>query len=95
MNDLDIIFNEDREDFKAENTDVYKADNICQVQLGSLNGGIDIGIDFDQFVRGELEFSMETFKAHILNQLTILNCRVTRVTVQENDLDGKLTIGVR
>ena len=94
MNDLYIIFSEEKEDFKVENTDVYKANNICQVQLGSLNGGTDIGIDFDQFVRGELEFSMETFKAHILNQLTILNCRVTRVTVQDNDLDGKLTIGV-
>lgn len=94
MNDLDIIFSENKEDFKTENTDIYKADNICSVQLGSLNGGLDIGIDFDQFVRGELEFSIDSFKAHILNQLTILNCRVNRVNIRQNELDGELIIGV-
>lgn len=95
MNNVDIIFSESREDFKAEITDKYKGQNICQVQLGSLNGGTSIGIDFDQFVKGELEFSMETFKAHILNQLTILNCQVKRVDVKQNELDGSISIGVR
>lgn len=95
MNKDDIIFNVDKGDFKREATDKYKAENICVVQLGSLYGGKDIGIDFDQFVKGELEFSVNTFKAHILNQLTILNCSVTSVDVTQSDLDGSISIGVR
>lgn len=95
MNNVDIIFQSDRNDFKAEATDKYKGQNICQVQVGSLNGGKTIGIDFDQFVKGELEFSMETFKSHVLNQLTILNCQVKRVDIKQNELDGSISIGVR
>lgn len=95
MNNIDIVFSEKKEDFKVDNTDKYKGQNICQVQLGELNGGKSIGIDFNQFVKGELEFSMETFKAHILNQLTVLNCQVKRIEVKQNDLDGTITIGVR
>lgn len=95
MNRDDIIFDVDKGDFRREATDKYKGQNICYVQLGSLNGGKEIGIDFDQFVKGELEFSMKTFKAHILNQLTILNCSVTSIEVQQNDLDGSIKIGVR
>lgn len=95
MNNVDIEFNAESQDFVVKATDVYKANNICSVQLGRLNGGPDIGIDFDKFVKGELEFSTTTFRAHVLNQLTVLNCQVTRVDVQQNDLDGTITIGVR
>lgn len=95
MNNIDIIWDEERQDFKVEETDKYKGQNICLVQLGSLNGGRDIGIDFDQFVKGELEFSMETFKAHVLNQLTILNCQVKNVEIEQSELDGSIRIGVR
>ncbi len=92
---VDIIFDVEREDFAAEKTDKYKGENICMVQVGSLNGGKAIGIDFDQFVRGDLEFSVATFKAHIIQQLTALNCTVKSVEVTQNDLDGSLKIGVR
>lgn len=92
---VDIIFDVEREDFAAEKTDKYKGENICMVQVGSLNGGKSIGIDFDQFVRGDLEFSVATFKAHIIQQLTALNCTVKSVEVTQNDLDGSLKIGVR
>lgn len=95
MNKIDIVFDVARADFAVQETDVYKGENICSVQLGHLNGGPEIGIDFAQFVRGELEFSVATFKAHILNQLTILNCNVNTVTVTEGDLEGGLQIGVR
>jgi len=95
MNKYDVIFDSAREDFRLVDTDVYKGENICSVQVGSLNGGPDIGIDFDQFVKGELEFSVKTFKAHVLNQLTILNCEVNSIKVKQNDLDGSLSIGVR
>ena len=73
LENVDIVFDPNRADFAAEKTDKYKGENICNVQLGSLNGGRTIGIDFDQFVRGELEFSVDTFKAHIIQQLTALN----------------------
>lgn len=95
MNNVDIIFNDEREDFKSVETGVFKGQNICSVQLGSLWGGQDIGIDFASFVKGDLEFSVKTFKAHILNQLTILNCTVNKIDVIENDVDGMLKIGVR
>lgn len=95
MNNIDIIFSDLKEDFALKNTDLYKADNICAVQVGSLNGGLDIGIDFDSFVKGDLEFSMKTFKTHIINQLTILNCQVKNIDVVQNELDGSISIGVR
>lgn len=95
MNNVDIIFQSGRNDFKTEATDVFKGQNICQVQLGSLNGGPSIGIDFDKFVKGELEFSMETFKSHVLNQLTIMNCQVKRVDITQDEIDGTISIGVR
>lgn len=95
LENVDIIFNLDREDFVAEKTDKYKGENICKVQLGSLNGGKAIGIDFDQFVRGKLEFSVATFKAHIIQQLTALNCTVKHIDIHQNDLDGSMEIGVR
>lgn len=92
---VDIIFDEERKDFKAVPTDKWKGQNICMIQLSRLNGGREIGIDFDQFVKGELEFSMDTFKAHIIQQLTALNCSVKQVSVQQNDLTGSISIGVR
>lgn len=95
MNNVDIIFSDVKDDFALKNTDVYKANNICSVQLSSLNGGKTIGIDFDQFVKGDLEFSMKTFKTHIINQLTVLNCQVKTVDVTQSDLDGSISIGVR
>lgn len=94
-NDVDIIFDTGRQDFATEATDTYKGENICSVQVGSLHGGPNIGIDFDKFVRGELEFSIETFKSHVLNQLTALNCSVKRVDVIQNETDGSISIGVR
>lgn len=94
-NNVDIIFSDARQDFKAEPTDIYKSENIASVQLGSLNGGPEIGIDFDRFVKGELEFSIDTFKAHVLEQLTILNCDVRRVSVTRDKVDGTINIGVR
>ena len=95
LENVDIIFDSNRADFAAEKTDKYKGENICNVQLGSLNGGRTIGIDFDQFVRGELEFSVDTFKAHIIQQLTALNCTVKSIDIKQNDLDGSISIGVR
>lgn len=95
MSNADIIWDEKRKDFKVEETDKYKGQNICLVQLGSLNGGKEIGIDFDKFVKGELEFSMETFRTHVLNQLTILNCQVKKVEIEQDELDGSIKIGVR
>ena len=95
MNKFDIIFSPDRKDFKLEPTDKYKGQNICSVQLGSLNGGPSIGIDFAQFVKGEIEFSLKTFQTHIINQLTVLDCSVSSIDVTQNDLDGSMSIGVR
>ncbi|MBO4726295.1 MAG: hypothetical protein J5598_01685 [Clostridia bacterium] len=95
LENVDIVFDAERADFAAEKTDKYKGENICNVQLGSLNGGKSIGIDFDQFVRGQLEFSVATFKAHVIQQLTALNCTVKSVDIQQNELDGTITIGVR
>ena len=92
---VDIIFDEERKDFKPETTDKWKGQNICMIQLGHLNGGREIGIDFSQFVKGELEFSMDTFKAHIIQQLTMLNCSVKQVNVDQDDLTGAISIGVR
>lgn len=92
---IDIIFDSKREDFAASPTDKWKGQNICSVQLKSLNGGREIGIDFDQFVKGELEFSMKTFKTHIIQQLTALNCSVKRVDVSQDDTTGSISIGVR
>lgn len=92
---VDVIFDAEREDFYPQKTDKWKGQNICNVQLRSLNGGLDIGIDFDLFVKGELEFSMETFKAHILQQLTNLNCTVKHVDVSQDDTTGSISIGVR
>lgn len=95
MANKDIFFDSQKQDFKTPETDKFKGKNICTVQLGSLNGGKIIGIDFDKFVKGELEFDMATFKAHIIEQLTLLNCQVTSVEVIQNDLDGSMKIGVR
>lgn len=90
----DIIFNEGMQDFKLEATNKYQANNICSIQLRELVGGPDIGIDFSKFVKGELEFSMKTFKSHILEQLTSLGVTVSKVDVEQNDLAGTLNIGV-
>jgi len=56
-------------DIQIYDTQNYKAKNILNIQLGSLEYAQDLGIDLKYFLDDELRFQNESFKAYLIEVL--------------------------
>ena len=68
MRDI-ILPTETGQDASLINTDVNKAKNILEVQLGSLTYLPDFGIDLEYFLVEDTEFQNESFKSYLVQSL--------------------------
>lgn len=73
-------------DIADENTDLIlldtqapKAKNILSVQLGSLEYEPDLGIDLEYFLKDDLRFQNESFKAYMIQVLANEGVRVSEL----------------
>lgn len=80
-------------DIADQNTDLVlldtqapKAKNILNVQIGSLEYAQDLGIDLEYFLKDDLRFQNESFKAYLTQVLANRGVRVTELTETLNAL---------
>lgn len=67
------------------NTDVFKAENILNIQIGSLYYAQDLGIDLARFVNSDVNIQPETFRAYTIQELTRQGVQLqTVITAFEN-----------
>lgn len=68
---IDIFVSETGGDLKTYNTQVEKAKNVLDVQLGSLEYAKELGIDLEYFfINEEFVFQNESFRAHMIERLS-------------------------
>lgn len=66
-------------DLRVMETQVPKAANLLQVQLGDLEYAPDFGIDLAFFLDPEFQFQNESFKAYLVQRLSENHVNVNRV----------------
>lgn len=70
---------------QMSNTDVFKAENILNIQIGSLYYAQDLGIDLARFVNSDVNIQPETFRAYTIQELTRQGVQLqTVITAFEN-----------
>jgi hypothetical protein len=66
---LDIKLTVDGEDAKLRDTNLYKAANTADVQLGSLNFAKEFGVDKKFFMDSEFNISSASYASHVMERL--------------------------
>lgn len=76
---IDIIDVRDGEDLVIQDSAVMKAANILSVQTGSLEYAPLFGIDIKYFVFSELRIQRESFKAYLIERLSMFHINTAEV----------------
>lgn len=66
---LDINLKLDGQDAAVQDTNLFKAKNVADVQLGSLNYAQEFGVDKKFFMDSEFNISSATYGAHVMERL--------------------------
>ncbi len=82
------------QDIDLQDTDVKKAANILEVQLGSLEYAPLVGVDLAYFLTEEFQFQNESFKSYLIKVLANAGINVTDMIETLNDLDSTYSISV-
>lgn len=73
-------------DLQQSDTTVFKAENILNVQVGTLYYAKSLGIDLIRFIEPNVEIQPETFSAYMIQTLVNQNVRVDEIVANyEND----------
>lgn len=56
-------------DLDLADSQVPKAANVCEVQVGSLEYLPEFGIDLDFFIQEQFQFQNESFKSYLIQRL--------------------------
>jgi hypothetical protein len=67
-------------DAGVADTQVFRAKNILNVQLGSLEYAPDLGIDLEYFLSEDFQFQNESFKAYLIQVLASYSINVASIT---------------
>lgn len=78
MRDIKDI--QDGKDLIIEDSAAPKAANVVGTQIGSLIYAPEFGADLKYFLQSELEFQNESFKAYLIERLTLHQVNVAQVT---------------
>lgn len=89
---MDIVEIED--DIKLYDTDVMRAKNVLETQLGSLSYAENLGIDLRYFLSEEFQFQNESFKAYLVQRLSESNIDVFGINETVNALYEKYAFGI-
>lgn len=72
MIDVELV----NDDLIFQDTVVYKAVNLVNTQIGALYYAQDFGVDLDNFFNPDVNIQTETFKAYLIDRLTVNNISV-------------------
>lgn len=81
-------------DITLIDTQVYKAKNVLQCQLGSLEYAKDFGIDLEFFLDPDLQFQNDSFKAYLIQRLSESHVNVNEVLESLEDFILKFIFSV-
>ena len=73
------------------NTDVFKAENILNIQINSLYYAQDLGIDLARFVNSDVEIQPKTFRAYTVQELTRQGVQLQTVATAINQFMSTIT----
>lgn len=82
------------EDINIFDTQTSKAGNILSVQLGSLQYAQDLGIDLAYFLRDDVAFQNESFRAYLVEVLANSGINVSSVVTVIESLYQQYTISI-
>jgi hypothetical protein len=66
-------------DLNIVDTQVYKAKNVLQTQLGTLEYAPDFGVDIAFFIDEEFQFQNDSFKSYLIQRLAEHHVNVNQV----------------
>lgn len=64
------IYLDNNGDLQTSNTDVFKAENILNIQIGRLYYAENLGIDLARFIDSDVNIQPMTFRAYTIQELT-------------------------
>lgn len=76
---------------QMSNTDVFKAENILNIQINSLYYAQDLGIDLVRFINSDVEIQPETFRAYTVQELTRQGIQLQTVETATNQFMSTIT----
>lgn len=76
---------------QMSNTDVFKAENILNIQINSLYYAQDLGIDLTRFINSDVEIQPETFRAYTVQELTRQGIQLQTVKTATNQFMSTIT----
>ena len=89
---IDIHFSNDRLEFSE--TNLYKAKNILETQIGFLEYAPDFGIDYDLFFGSDLEIQIETYQSYAISKLAENGINPLDLITQDAKFDTVLNINI-
>lgn len=92
---IDGAYVADGLDLGIYDTQAYKAGNILNVQLGSLEYAPDLGIDLKYFLSSEFKFQNESFKSYCVETLANRGVNVSSVTEEVETLFNRLIFNIK
>ena len=75
-------------------TNNFRAKNLLNVQLGSLEYAPQLGIDLNYFLSEEFEFQNESFRSYLVQVLATNGINVTSVNSEIANLVNNLTFNL-
>lgn len=79
------------EDLRLRNSDAMKAGNVVGCQLGYLHHNEAFGCDLRQFIIDETEYSIQTYKAYVVQRLVEHKVSLGGITEAMAALDAELS----
>jgi len=91
---LDIVEVADGKDLGLADSVVMKAGNVVSTQIGSLAYQPDFGVDQEFFLFSDLQIQKESYRAHLVERLSLYQINVNSMIDAFNQLFWKLTMDV-
>lgn len=82
-------------DLQMSNTDVFKAENILNIEVTTLYYAPGLGIDLGRFIDPGVQIQPETFKAYTIQQLTQQGVELESVSTAVNNFMTNIEYTVR
>lgn len=90
---IDIVVNSSGE-LDTYDTQTNRAQNLLQVQLGSLEYAPTVGVDLEYFLSPEFKFQDASFQSYLVQVLASFGINVATITTQVQNLYQDLTINL-
>lgn len=88
------IYLDNFEHVQKSHTSVFKAENILNVQVGSLYYTQDLGIDLVRFITPNFEIQPETFRSYVIQELLQQGVRVDEITTIDSQFMANFIMSV-